>query len=140
MVRADRDSGDLRAFFSCARSAARAGADDDARGRGRNERVVHEIDAARGGARLQLRLPASAKEKVAAVFRTHIARGDAEYLPTAPVQPQLRGASRRLVCAEPVGRRFRGDFRGLAHAGARLARALRGLEGPKKTRVRGRAD
>src|SRR6266566_2210236 len=103
MVRADRYPGDLRAVFSRSRPPARAGADDDARGRGRNERVVYEIDAARGGARLHLRLSAYAQEKVAADFRTDIARGDAGYLPAAPVQSQLRHASRRLVCAEPSG-------------------------------------
>src|SRR5205807_2781641 len=103
MVRAYRYPGDLRTVFSRARPAARAGADDDARGRGRNERVVYATDAARGGARLQLRLPASTKEKVAADFRANVRRGDAEYLPAAPVQPQLRHASRGLVRAEPSG-------------------------------------
>src|SRR5437899_3515831 len=100
MVRAHRDPGDLRAIFSRSRPAARAGAHDDARGRGRNTRVVYEIDAARGGTRLHLRLPASAQEKVAADFWTDIARGNAGHLPAAPVQPQLRHASRGLVRAE----------------------------------------
>src|SRR5947208_12473366 len=136
MVRADRYPGDLRPVFSRPRSVARAGAGDDARGRGRNERVVYAIDAARGGTRVHLRLPAYAQEKVAADFRTDVARGDAGYLPAAAVQSQLRCASRRLVCAEPSGRRFRGDVRGLAHAGTRLAQALRGLEGAAKTRIR----
>src|ERR1700686_5868342 len=103
MVRAYRYPGDLRAVFSRARPAARAGAGDDARGRRRNKRVVYAIDAARGGARLQLRLSASTKEEMAADFRAHVARGDAEYLPAAPVQPQLRRASRRLVRAGASG-------------------------------------
>src|SRR6266513_5977245 len=136
MVRAHRYPGDLRAVFSRPRPAAGAGADDDAGGRGWNERVVYATDAARGSARLHLRLPAYAKEKVAADFWANIARGDAGYLPAAPVQSQLRRASRRLVCAEPSGRRFRGDLRGLAHSGARLAQTLRGLEGAAKTRIR----
>src|ERR1700694_3976260 len=50
MVRADRGPGDFHSVFSGARSAARARADDDARGRGRDDGVVHEIDAARSGA------------------------------------------------------------------------------------------
>src|SRR5437764_7622312 len=103
MVRADWYPGDLHSVFSRARSAARAGADHDARGRGRNERVVYATDAARGGARLHLRLPAYAQEKVATYFRAHVARGDAGYLPATPVQPQLRHAPRRLVCAESSG-------------------------------------
>src|SRR5947208_12605020 len=136
MVRANRHSGDLRAVFSRPRSAARAGTDNDARGRGRNERVVYATDAARGGTRLHLRLPAYAQEKVATNFRANVARGDAGYLSAAPVQPQLRRASRRLVCAESSGRRFRGDIRGLAHSGARLAQTLRWLESAAKTRIR----
>src|SRR6266480_5834104 len=101
MVRANWHPGDLRPVFSRPRPVARTGADDDARGRGRDERVVYAIDAARGGARVHLRLPAYAQEKVAAGFRAYVARGDAGYLSAAPVQPQLRCASRRLVCAEP---------------------------------------
>src|SRR5438105_15893437 len=103
MVRADRDPGDLHSVFPCARPVARAGADDDARGRGRDERVVYEIDAARGGARLHLRLPAYAQKKMAANFRADIARGDAGYLPAAPLQPQLRHAFGGLVRAESSG-------------------------------------
>src|SRR4030095_486473 len=140
MVRADRYPGHLHSVFSRARSAAGAGADNDARSRRRNAGVVHEIDAARGGARLQLRLSASTKEKMAADFWTNVRRGDAESLPAAPVQPQLRRASRRLVRAGPSGRRFRGDVRDLARARARLARALRRLEGVAKTRIRRSMD
>src|SRR5438477_4188332 len=103
MVRADRYPGHLRAVFSRARPATRAGADDDARSRGRDERVVYETNATRGGARLYLRLSAYAQEKVATDFWTDITRGDAGYLPPAPVQPRLRHASGGLVCAEPSG-------------------------------------
>ncbi len=136
MVRAGRHPGDFHSVLSRPRPAARAGADDDARGRGRNARVVHETDATRGGACLQLCLPTAAEKKVAADFRADVARRDAGFLSAAPVQPQLCRESRRLVCAEPSGRRFRRDFRRLAHAGARLAPTLRGLEGAAKTRIR----
>src|SRR5205823_11906512 len=101
MVRADWHPGDLRPVFSRPRPVARAGADDDARSRGRNERVVYATHAARSGTRLHLRLPTYAQEKVAADFRADIARGDAGYLPAASFQPQLRHASGGLVCAEP---------------------------------------
>src|SRR5882724_578482 len=101
MVCANWYPGHLHSVFSRARSAPGAGARNDARSRGRNTRVVHEIDAARGGARLQLRISASTKEKMAADFWTNVRRGDAEPLSAAPVQPQLRRASRRLVRAGP---------------------------------------
>src|SRR4029453_8529099 len=135
MVRADPYPGHLHSVFSRARPAPGAGAHHDARSRGRNAGVVHKIDAARGGARLQLRLSASTKEKMAADFWTNVRRGDAEPLSAPPVQPQLRRASRRLVRPGPSGRRFRGDVRDLAHARARLAQALRRLEGIAKTRI-----
>src|SRR6266853_4631621 len=101
MVRSDRYPGDLRPVFSRPRPVARTGADNDAGGRGRDARVVYAAHAARGGACLYLRLSAYAQEKVAADFRADIARGDAGYLSAAPVQPQLRDASRGLVRAEP---------------------------------------
>src|SRR5437016_5882726 len=67
MVRAHRYPRDLRAVFSRPRPAARNGAHEDARGRGRNERVVYEIDGAcgqgtrsrAGVSRGRLRLPES---------------------------------------------------------------------------------
>src|SRR4029453_6143097 len=97
--------------------------------------MVHEIDAARGGARLQLRISASTKEKMAADFWTNIRRGDAELLSAPPVQPQLCRASGRLVCPSPSGRRFCGNVRDLAHGRARLAQALRRMESTAKTRI-----
>src|SRR6266849_10740230 len=103
MVRAHRHPGDLHSVFSRPRPAARARADDDAGGRGRNERVVYETDAARGRTRLHVRLSAYSQEKVATDFRADIARGDTGYLSAAPVQSQLRHASRGLVCTEPSG-------------------------------------
>src|SRR5437868_7964863 len=68
MVCAGRYSGDLRAVFSRARSAASARAHNDARGRRWHQRVVYEIDPARGGARLQLRLSPSAHKKWEQIF------------------------------------------------------------------------
>src|SRR5437762_14159104 len=97
--------------------------------------MVHEIDAARGGTRLQLRVPASAKENVATEFRANVGRGNAEYLSAAAVQSQLCCASRRLVRAGASRRRFRGDIRDLADAGPGLAETLRALEGVAKTRI-----
>src|SRR4029453_11911637 len=135
MVRADRHPGDFHSVLSRARPAASARADDDARSRGRDARVVHEINAARGGACLQLRLPASGKEKVATNFWTNVRRGDTELLSAAPIQSPVRCASRGLVRAESSGRRFCRDIRGLAHARTRLAPTLRRLESATKTRI-----
>src|SRR5215471_12012230 len=99
MVRADRHPGDLCSFLPGARSSPIARTLDDARSRGRYSGVVHETDAARGWSRLHVRLPADPKEKVAATFRANFERRDAEFLPAAPVQSQLRDASGRLVRA-----------------------------------------
>ena len=93
MVCPHRHSRHLYSVFSCARPAARAGARDDARGGRGNTGVVHEINATRSGTRLQLCVSASAQEEVAADFRTHVPRGDADYLPAASIQSQLRHAS-----------------------------------------------
>ena len=68
MVCAGRYSGDFRPVFSRARSAARLGAQNDARSRRRDAGVVHEVDPARGRARLQLRLPSSTQQKWQQVF------------------------------------------------------------------------
>ena len=76
------------------------------------------------------------QEKMEAMFRANIARGNAGHLPATPVQPQLRRSSRGLVCAESSGRGFRRDLCGLAHAGARLAQELCWLEGAAKTGIR----
>src|SRR5207245_4069052 len=102
----------------------------------RDAGVVHETDAARSGARLQLRLSASAQEEMATVFRTHVSRRNTEYLPAASVQPQLRCSSRRLVRAESSGRRFRRNVCRLAHAWARLAQRLCWVAGTTKTGIR----
>src|SRR5438132_9193830 len=133
MVRADRDPGDFRSLFSGARSSPRAGAVDDARGRGRDAGVVYEIDAARSRPRLHVCIPVDAKKEMAGDVRANIGRRDPELLSAASIQPQLRDASGRLVCASAPGRRFRGDVCDLADAGFRLAEALRGLEGVAKT-------
>src|SRR5207248_6383700 len=115
-----------------ARSTPRTGADDDARSRGRDAGVVHETDAARGRSRLHVCLPVDPEKKVAGNVRANFGRRNAEFLSAAPVQPQLRDASGRLVRAGAPGRRFRGDVRDLADAGVRLAQALRRLESAPK--------
>src|ERR1700736_761800 len=140
MVRAHRNPGDLRSVFPGARSSPRAGAHDDARSRRRNAGMVQKIDAARGRSRLHVCLSAHPKEKVAATLRANLERRNAELLPAASLQSQLRDASGRLVRASAPGRRFRGNVRDLAHAGVRLAEALRRLESAPKTRIRRRAD
>src|SRR5437870_11796840 len=103
MVRAGGYSGDLRAVFSRSRAAARPGANDDARSRRRNKGMVYETNPARGGARLQLRLSPSAQQKVGADFWANFRRRNAGLLPAAPIQPELCGESRRLVCSESSG-------------------------------------
>src|SRR5437764_7402491 len=137
MVRADRYPCDLHSLLSRARSAACAGTHDDARSRRRNAGVVHETDAARGRSRVHGRLSTDASEKMAAMFRSNIARGNAEHVPATPVQPQLRDAFGGLVRAESSGRRFCRDVCGLAHARARLAQRLCWLAGTAKVGILG---
>src|SRR5438128_8638041 len=110
MVRAGRYSGDLRTVFSRPRSAASARANDDARGRRWNQGMVYETDPARGGACLQLRLSPSAQQKVGADFWANFRRRNAGFLSAAPIQPQLRGESRRLVCTESSDEDFAETF------------------------------
>src|SRR5207302_1590695 len=139
MVCTNRYPGDLCSVFSCARSAACAGTHDDARGRRRDAGVVHETDAARGRSRVHVRLSTDASEKMAAMFRSNIAKGNAEHVPATPVQPQLRDAFGGLVRAESSGRRFCRDICCLAHARARLAQRLCWLAGTAKVGILGRA-
>src|SRR5207249_9453063 len=101
MVCTNRYSRDFHSFFSRSRSAAGAGTDDDVRGGRRDAGLVYEVNAARGGARLQLRVPASAQETMAANFRAHLARGNTDYLPAAALQSRLCHASRWLVRTKP---------------------------------------
>src|SRR3954470_14718570 len=135
MVRPGRNPGDFHSVLSCPRTAARAGKNDDARSGGRDPGVVYETDPARSGPRLQLRLLFAAEKEMAGGVWQNLARTNAGRLPSAAVQSQLRGESRRLVRAEPSGRRFRGDVCGLAHPGRRLAKALHRLESAPETGI-----
>src|SRR5713101_2109302 len=103
MVCTDRHPGDLCSVFSCARSAACAGARDDARGGRRDAGGGPETDAARRRSPVHVRLPTDAAEEMAAMFRSNIAGGNAEHVPATPVQPQLRDAFGRLARAESSG-------------------------------------
>src|ERR1043166_1750969 len=89
MVCTDRDPGDFYSVFSRARTAPRSGTVHDAGSRGGNAGMVHEIDAARGRSRLQLRLSPAAEEKVATLFRAHLARRNADYLSATTLQAHL---------------------------------------------------
>ena len=51
------------------------------------------------------------------------------------VLARVRAPHPRLVCAEASRRGFRGDLRGVAHAGARLADGVRGMGRAAKARV-----
>src|SRR5579864_9242753 len=128
MVRANRNSGDFCSVLSGARSAPVARAKHDARSGRRNAGMVHEIDAARGRARLHVCLPAHSKKTLAATVRTNLERRNAELLSAASVQTQLCDATGRLVRSSASRRRFRRNLRDLADPGFRLAETLRRLE------------
>ena len=61
-------------------------------------------------------------------------------LPPQSGQQELRPASAPVVRAEPSGRGFRRDLRGLAAPALRLAQALRRLAGAQEARICRRAD
>src|SRR5207245_9423691 len=105
MVRADRCPGDFYSVLPCARSAPRAGALNDAGGRGRDAGVVYEIDAARSRPRLHVCIPVDAKKEMAGDVGANIGRRDAELLSAASVQSKLRDASSRLVWVVGPARR-----------------------------------
>src|SRR5437764_3625823 len=100
MVRAGGYPGDLHSVLSCPRTAARARENDDARSGRWDAGIVHEIDPARGRARLQLRVLFAAKKEMAGSVRQNFARPNAGRLSSAALQSQLRCESRRLVRAK----------------------------------------
>src|SRR6185369_154906 len=84
-------------------------------------------------------LPAAAPPQMAAAVRQVV--GDlSRLLSPQPGQPQLRAASPPLVCAEPSGRGFRRDLRGLDGPETQMAEALCRLAGAEEAGIRRRAD
>ena len=79
--------------------------------------------------------------EVAAHVRQVVHRGDAVVLSAASVQPELRGASRRLVCAERIPTRIsRRRSPCGSRPGSTGATRYRGLEGAAEARIRRRVD
>ena len=113
-------------------AAGTARTQPDARGRGRHARMVHEDPAPRSRTRDRQRLQAAAAPAPAADLRpvVHAVPG---VLHAEAVQQELRPASRQLVRAEPPRRGLRRDVRGVAESQARLAEALRGLAGARRS-------
>ena len=116
-----------------------ARAEDDARRRGRHLVRVHGHSPSRGGPRRAARLPAAAPPALAAAVRPVLETLSA-LLPAQSGQPPLCPASSALVCAEPSGRGFRRNLRGVAAAALELADALCRLAGAEEARICRRAD
>ena len=97
--------------------------DERSRGRARD----HDVPAPRGGARVQLRVPAVRDARLAAgCSATYNRRYRDDYRPV-PFSPEVRAAHRRLVRAEASRRGLRRDVRGLAHAAFELAEQIQTL-------------
>ena len=113
--------------------------EDDARRRGRHLVRVHGHSPARGRPHHAARLPAATPPALAAAVRPVVETLPA-LLPAQSRQPAFRPASAALVRAEPSGRGFRRDVRGVAAAALELAHALRRLAGAQEARICRRAD
>ena len=125
--------------LSGASAAGAARTSPDARGRGRHARMVHEDPAPRGGTRDRQRLQAAAAPAATADLRP-VLHAVPRLLHAEAVQQKLRAAPGQLVRAEPPGRGFRRDVRGVAEPAVRLAQPLRRLAGAEEAGIHGRAD
>ena len=116
-----------------------ARAQDDHRRRGRHGAGMHAHPAPRGRPRDAAFLSAAPPPALAGTVRPllHPLSG---LLSAESGQQELRPASAAVVRAEPSGRGFRRDLRGLAAPALRLAQALRGLAGAQEARICRRAD
>ena len=139
MVLARRRAGRGDPVLPRASAAREARTRADARGRGGHRRLVHEDPAARGGTRHRQRLQAAAAAAPPAALRP-VVHAVSRLLHAEAVQQELRAAPRQLVRAEPSGRGFRGDVRGVAEPGSDWRGALRRLAGAEEAGVHGRAD
>src|SRR5262249_9784828 len=139
MVQPGQYAGHRVPLLSRASAADAAREEEDPRRRRRHLVGVHEHPAPRSRARGAARLSAAPPASLAAAVRT-IPEALSEVLPAEPVQPAFRPASAAVVRAEPSGRGFRRDLRGLAAAPFQLAHALRGLAGIEEARICRRAD
>src|SRR6185437_13028403 len=95
---------------------------------------VHGHSPPRGRPCRTARLPAAASPALAATVRSVLETLSA-VLPAQSGQSPLCPASSALVRAEPSGRGFRRDLRGVAAAAFELADALRRLAGAEEARI-----
>ena len=139
MVQPVRHAGHRHPVLSRASAPDAARAQDDHRRRRRHRARVHAHPAPRGRTRRAARLSAQPPPPLAEAVRPRLEALSA-LLPARSGQQELRAASAAVVRAEPPGRGFRRDLRGLADAALELAQALRRLAGAAQARVRRRTD
>src|SRR5579872_5870916 len=100
---------------------------------------MHGHSPSRGWPCDAARLPVPAATALAAAVRPVLETLPA-LLPAQSGEPALCPASSALVCAEPSGRGFRRNLRGVAAAAFELADALCRLAGAEKARICRRVD
>src|SRR5262245_42502810 len=120
-------------------AAGGAGAQPDARGRGRDAGMVHADPASRDRARDRERVPPAAPPPAPAALRQDVAALPAALRPEA-VQQALRPPSRGVLRTEPPRRGLRRDVRRLADAQLELAATLHRMARAPEARVRRRSD
>ena len=113
--------------------------EDDARRRGRHLVRVHGHSPSRGRPCHAARLPAASPPALAAAVRPVVETLSA-LLSAQSGQPELCPASAALVRAEPSGRGFCRDLRGMAPAAFEMADALCRLAGAEEARICRRTD
>src|SRR5581483_3486991 len=139
VVQSGRRARHRDSLLSRQRAPDEAREEDDARCRGRHLVRMHGHPPPRGGpchpARLSIAAPPALAAAVWPVLKTLPA-----LLPAQSGEPAICPASSALVRAEPSGRGFRRNLRGVATAALELADALCRLAGAEEARICRRAD
>src|SRR5256714_12385437 len=131
MVQPGRCARHCDSLLSCPSPPDETREEIDARGRGRHVVRVHGHSPSRGGPCHAARLPAATPPTLAAVVRPVFETLPA-LLPAQSGQPVLCPASSSLVRAEPSGRGFRRNLRGMVAAAVELADTVCRLAGAEE--------
>src|SRR5687768_3938101 len=131
MVQSGRCAGHCGSLLSCPSPPDETREENDARCRGRYLVRVHGHSPARGGPCRAARLAAATPPALAAIVRPVVETLPAP-LPAQSGQPAVCPASAALVRAEPSGRGFCRNLRGVAAATLELADTVCRLAGAEE--------